>query len=149
MNIIYSSPLRHLKVFEEYANYLIQRWMHSYFRRGYKEVRILFDQCDTQGISPKGIERSRRDNIQESDSANIFECIDDKIPLPSNWMNFLKIRKTKHALCRYLSRKFTDCAQSVFHNSDQIFVTSGGFHVGEKENPEWTGTVVSSQGIKW
>lgn len=38
MNIIYTSPLRHFKVFEEYAQFLIRRWMHTYFRRGYKEV---------------------------------------------------------------------------------------------------------------
>lgn len=29
-----------------------------------------------------------------------------------------------------------------------MFITSGGFHVGKKEIPEWSGTIVSSQGTK-
>ena len=58
MNIIYTLPLKHFKVFKDYADFLVQRWVSPYFRKGFREVRILFDQNGTQGLSPKCIERS-------------------------------------------------------------------------------------------
>ena len=151
MNIIYSSPLKQFKTFKDYACFLIQRWIYSYFRKGYREVRILFDEDGTQGISPKGVERSRRDTGEAKDTSDAYESISDGTTLPSNWMNFLKIRKNKHMLCRYLSKNFRDNVHQYFQNSSQMFVTSGGFHVGERVDlvdKSWTGAIVDNNGIR-
>ena len=48
-----------------YACFIANILVVTHFRRGFKDVRILFDQEDTQGMSPKGIERSRRDKEDE------------------------------------------------------------------------------------
>ena len=144
MNIIYSSPLKHFRVFIDYANFLVTRWVSSNFRNGFKEVRILFDQAETQGLSPKGMERSRRDEV--NDEEEVYEYVDDNVPLPKNWMKFLKRRSHKHMLCRYLSSRFLDIVPSHFRSPEQIFITSGGFHVGLESSPEWCGAVVSVNG---
>ena len=90
------------------------------------------------------MERSRRDEVDEEEE--VYECIDDNVPLPKNWMKFLKRRSHKHMLCRYLSNKFLDLVPTHFKNPDQIFITSGGFHVGLESSPAWCGAVVSVNG---
>ena len=146
MNIIYSSPLKNLKTFAEYAQFLVARWVLPFFRKGVQEVRILFDQVGTQGISPKDVERSRRDRTEEE--CDCFDSIDDGVPLPSQWSSFLKVRQNKHALCRFLSNKFIDLVKDeIIINSGQVFITSGGFHVGIETSSRWTGVSVSEDGI--
>lgn len=144
MNIIYTSPLKHFRVFVDYANFIVMRWVSSNFRKGFKEVRILFDQADTQGVSPKGMERSRRDGVD--DEEEVFEHIGDDVPLPKNWMKFLKRRTHKHMLCRYLSHKFLDLVPSHFRTSEQVFITSGGFHVGLQSSHDWSGILLTIDG---
>ena len=144
MNIIYTSPLKHFKLFKDYAEFLVQRWVSTYFRKGFKEVRILFDQNETQGLSPKGMERSRRDKV--SDEEEHFDNIDDNVTLPKKWMNFLKNRTQKHMLCRYLSRKFVELVPPCIKTAEQIFVTSGGFHVGIQSAFDWSGVEVTING---
>ena len=93
MNIIYSSPLKQFKTFQDYAKFLAQRWIYSHYRKGYREVCILFDEHDTQGISPKGIERSRRDSGEDNDNSDAYDSISDNVLLPSNWMNFFLLER--------------------------------------------------------
>ena len=145
MNIIYMSPLKQHNFFIEYANMLVSRWITPFFTKGFKEVRILFDQAGTQGLSPKGIERKRRDKTNED--TEIYENIDDNTPLPKHWGNFLKVRTNKHALIRFLSRHFVSSAQSQLQNNSQMFITSGGFNVGLETNVEYSGAVVTKQSI--
>ncbi|XP_030853471.1 uncharacterized protein LOC100890520 isoform X1 [Strongylocentrotus purpuratus] len=143
MNIIYMSPLRQ-QLFIDYANLIASRWITPYFKKGYKEVRILFDQAGTQGVSPKGIERKRRDQTDLDNET--FENIDDNTPVPKDWGSFLKNRTNKYALIRFLSRKFVSIAQSQLQNNTQFFITSGGFNVGLDTNAEYSGAVVTMQG---
>ena len=146
MNIIYTSPLKHYRTFNEYASFIVDIWVLTRFKKGFRDVRILFDQFDTQGISPKCIERSRRDQGDEDSDSTVDEVVDDT-PLPQNWSKFLHIRKNKHALIRYLSRKIVDIVKSHLQD-DQIFITSGGFHVGLQSSPGWSGVVVTSKGVE-
>ena len=83
--------------------YVVDIWVLTRFKRGFKDVRILFDQVDTQGIglSPKGIELSRRDKGDEGTDLAVGE-IDDGTLLPQNWSKYLHVRKNKHAVIRYL-----------------------------------------------
>jgi hypothetical protein len=50
------------KTFEDYAEFLFQRWVtRSQFQFKASEIHIIFDHPNRHGISPKDIERSRRD----------------------------------------------------------------------------------------
>lgn len=73
------------------------------FRKGVQEVRILFDEVGTQGISPKDVERSRRDRTEEE--CDCYDSIDDGVPLPSQWSSFLKVHqknKLHAAFCQII-----------------------------------------------
>lgn len=147
MNIIYTSPLRQFKTFLDYATFLVRRWILSSYRKGFIDVRILFDQVDTQGLSPKAIERSRRDESGDDIEANYNNIADDTV-LPANWFKFLKVRTQKHCLIRYLSSKFIELVKDQLLDN-QIFITSGGFHVGLEKRPNWTGVKVTKKGTEY
>lgn len=146
MNIIYINPLPGFRCFAEYASLIVSRWVTPFFKKKYKEVRILFDQVCSQGISPKGFERERRDAGQDDD-IEVFDSITDQTPLPQNWSKFLKVRTNKRKLCQYLSNKLIDIVSASFQTTDQKFVTSGGFLSNAPERTEWTGKCVTLAGI--
>ena len=144
MNIIYSNPLPGLKTFLEYAHMIVSRWVAPFFKRKYREIRILFDQVCSQGISPKAFERQRRD-ASTDDEVEVYSQIVDETPLPTSWSKFLKIRQNKQKLCQYLSCKFLEIVPSSLQSTDQLFVTSGGF-IENESAPEMTGMCVSMNG---
>ena len=130
MNLIYKEP-RGLKTFSELAARIMNEWILPYFRAGYKEVRFLFDQMETQGLSPKTIEQERRD--QSDDITPTLATIHDDTPLPSlssrkSWTNFLKNRHNKHRLCIYLFNSLLKFIQPKLVGTDKVCVLSGGFH---------------------
>ena len=143
MNMIYTSPLRHYRTFSDYVSFLVARWVIPFFKKGCKEVRVLFDQVDSQGLSPKSVERSRRDATEEE--TDVYTDISDETILPPNWQKFLKVRTQKHLLIRYLSRKMIQAVRGYLQEG-QVFITSGGFHVGLEAEPGWSGVEVSKDG---
>ena len=76
----------------------------------------------------------------------IYESIDDDVTLPKKWMNFMTFCNHKHMLCRYLSRKFVELVPPLLKTAEQLFVTSGGFHVGLQSEFDWSGIQVSISG---
>lgn len=131
MNIIYISPFN-MRTFGDYAHFVVSRWITPYFQKyGYREVRILFDQVQSQGISPKDIERARRDASGKDDGdEEQFQEIKYDTKLPSNWPKFLNVRTNKQLLCAFLSYSFLDIVPSVLSKPGQTFITSGGFNRG-------------------
>ncbi|XP_022111561.1 uncharacterized protein LOC110990766 [Acanthaster planci] len=152
MNIIYTNPLSGFKFFWEYAMFIVSRWIKPYFRKQYKEVRILFDQVCSQGVSPKGFERERRDiqtyMYDDDDDVVVYDDIHDQTNLPPSWSKFLKVRQNKRLLCNYLSNKFIEIVSSSILTEDQIFVTSGGFEPNRPGSNEWTGKYVTKAGVQ-
>ncbi|XP_072039333.1 uncharacterized protein [Amphiura filiformis] len=125
MNLIYRSPIG-CKTFRDYAVFLVNSAILPFINKGYKDVRILFDQAGTQGLSPKVFEQKRRDN---EDADGRFDVISDEIHVPKSWQAFLKTRRNKHLLCNYLFHKFIALVQPLLMNSScEKFVVSGGFH---------------------
>ena len=118
MFIINTSPLSTHKTFDDYAEFLFQRWVtRSQFQFKASEIHIIFDHPNRHGISPKDIERSRRDK----NCKIIFHgtCISDKTDLPkTNWRHFLSDRVQKRNLVNFLSEKFLELAQSKFHEKN-------------------------------
>jgi hypothetical protein len=61
MFIINTSPLSTHKTFDDYAEFLFQRWVTRFqFQFKASEIHIIFDHPNRHGISPKDIERFRR-----------------------------------------------------------------------------------------
>ncbi len=126
MNMIYKKPIG-LKTFSDYSNFLIDTFILPYILRGYKDIRILFDQSGTQGISPKVIEQKRRDKGEED--GELSEIDDATLLPPSNsWRSFLCVRHNKHLLCNYLCHTFLQNVQPMLSSSTcEKFIVSGGF----------------------
>ena len=129
MFIINSSPLAIHRTFAEYAQFLFDIWVvrpRNQFNTS--EVHLIFDDPNRHGISPKDIERSRRDSAPQISD---FEEISAGSLLPSNWRSFLAVRKQKRLLVNFLSVEFLRIAsQSI----DFKFVTAGGFDGQHKDH---------------
>ena len=113
MFIINTSPLSTHKTFDDYAGFLFQRWVtRSQFQFKASEIHIIFDHPNRHGISPKDIERSRRDQNCKIIIPGTCTCISDKTDLPkTNWRNFLSDRVLKRNLVNFLSEKFLELVQ--------------------------------------
>ena len=142
--MIYKSPKKGHKSFAEYANNIFKTIILPYIRSGYNDVRVLFDDSGSQGLSPKCIEQERRDKKDNSDDDS-FDEITDETSLPSNWQNFLKIRKNKHLLCNYLFYKFQKIVQPYLPDHVK-FVVSGGFHYALNDR-NWTSACITKTDI--
>ena len=144
MNIIYKKPDKGHKYFIEYATSVFKKVVLPYFRSGYNDIRLLFDDFGSQGLSPKCIEQGRRDKTDDDEQESYTE-INDKSELPPNWQKFLKVRKNKHLLCNYLFHKLPVIVQPYL--SDAIkFIISGGFHHALSDNSA-TSICVRKDGI--
>lgn len=103
----------------------MNRWIVRPFQQfKLNEIHLIFHHPNRHGISPKDIERSRRDTTaQESD----FDKITKDCPLPTNWRNFISVRKHKRLLINFISEYFLCMANTFFSNSECILITAGGF----------------------
>ena len=107
MFIINSSPLfgRH-KSFIEYAIVLVRRWIIPYLlKKSAKEVHVVFDHPERQGVFPKQIERRNERRDEQSSSSydsNRLE-VNDSLERPADWRSFLAERKSR--------RSFVNCGK--------------------------------------
>ena len=125
MFIINSVPISNQRSFSDYAEFLFDRWVirsHKVYKA--TEVHLIFDDPNRHGISPKDLERSRRDTISQ-ESTIVQICPDT--PLPSNWHNFIAVRSQKRLLINFLSDHFLLLANQKFKFSECFFITAGGF----------------------
>ncbi len=125
MNMIYIPPSE-ITTFETYATYLSKRIILPYIKNGYSDIRVLFDQFETQGKSPKVFEQKRRDG-SEDNTDMLYDAITDNTIVPTQWNSFLKVRENKYMLCTYLAGKLPYIVQP-FLKENHKFITSGGFH---------------------
>ena len=94
-----------------------QHQARSQFQFKASEIPIIFDHPNRHGISPKDIERSRRDHNCKKIIPGTCTCISDKTDLPkTNWRNFLSDRVQKRNLVNFLSEKFLELVQSKLHD---------------------------------
>jgi hypothetical protein len=125
MFIINTVPLGCHKTFADYAEFLFQRWITRGFQEGATEVHLVFDHPHRHGVSPKDLERQRRDK-GKADLSNILEAISGTSQLPKHWANFLSQRKQKRLLVNFLSTAFLELACSQI-SPGCLFTTAGGF----------------------
>ena len=60
MFTLQSAPLAHHKVFADYVNFLVTRWVLPMYNIA-DHVHLIFDDPGRHGASPKDVERSRQD----------------------------------------------------------------------------------------
>ncbi|VDH93405.1 Hypothetical predicted protein [Mytilus galloprovincialis] len=64
MFIINTSPLASHQTFGDYGDFLFNRWIIKYYNQyTANEVHLLFDDPNRNGVSPKDIERTRRNTV--------------------------------------------------------------------------------------
>ncbi|CAH1775834.1 unnamed protein product, partial [Owenia fusiformis] len=126
MNIIYISPIGCHKFLKDYASFLMYRFVDHYFRQGYSDVRIIFDQQGTQGLSPKMVERERRGTVEEND-ADISISGDTAVPRGEKWIKFIQNKTNREQVMSFLSYYFLNNVSKILRNHNQIFITGGGF----------------------
>ena len=110
--------------FAEYAQFLLRRFIQPHFKRGTREVHVLFDKPPQSNFNPKQWEQEKRDNVQLSTSIHIHD-ISNMAHVPSNWKEFIACRQCKQSLAQYLSIKMLAFSPTVMNTTEQKFITAG------------------------
>ena len=129
MFIINSCPLLQHKSFLDYACFFVKRRIYPYVcKTSVKEIHVIFDYFERQGISPKQLGRFRRDEISSADciSDEVVSNLENSSELLSDWKSFLAERQSKRSLVNYLSDTFLAIVPKIFREG-QSFTTAGGF----------------------
>lgn len=127
MFLIQTTPPPSVITFRHYTNMLLKRFVCPHLNAGVKEVHILYDDPNYSQISPKLIERQKRDQSMNIDTSHECLKIESSTPVPSDWRGkLLNCRMCKRALCAFLSHDMLSVAV-CFLNENQIFFTAGGF----------------------
>ena len=93
MFFIQLKPWRSFSKFQEYIKYLYIRNVLPYFETGIQTVHIVFDEQGVNDISPKAVERSRRDlNHNEKPIATNLN-IESSSLLPPEWDKYTQTIK--------------------------------------------------------
>ncbi|CAC5395934.1 KIF4 [Mytilus coruscus] len=111
------------KTFTDYIIYLYKKCILPYFdNNNTVEVHLVFDD-QSPPLSPKDIERNRRDLKNENTSGVSFT---KSSKLPSDWLKFLTNRNNKKQLVLLISEQFLLLSQNAI-KLNQTFVVGGGF----------------------
>ena len=129
MVILNSSPLKiaSTRTFQHYIRFLVHRWIMPYLKvPATVELHIVLDDPDRNGLSPKTIERQRRDSNRNFRSSDVIP-VEDDIAFPPNWQTFLSNRLQKRLLVNYTSLKLLEADMSRHLRTNQKLVVVGGF----------------------
>ena len=134
MNYIYSSPRACHKYISDYAYSFLRFKILPWFQRGAKEVHLIFDDPNRHGVSPKTLERQKRDNSDSSDDNTLYakEDLTDNSTCPQNWSDFLSNRTNKRKLCKYLSEYLVNNIGTLL-GPNQKFITAGAFQDSKRD----------------
>lgn len=126
MFFIYSPPLRSFNTFSEYIKHLYVRNISCYFDSGIQNVHVVFDDQSLSLISPKDVERSRRDIDDDQRPVVKNINLESESVLPSDWQKFLKIRENKKSLVNLVCEEFLNIGKEELTDGQHL-VISGGF----------------------
>ena len=134
MNMIYTQPnqMEH-HTFEQYVHHLLQFYTNKHLlEHRVKEVHIIFDDPDGSIVTPKLMERSRRDAkgkvtvVAEESVEEDIGHIEDSTPLPANWKKFMSLRKNRRQMVIYLSKAFLEHGKKYLQNFQTFYVSGIG-----------------------
>ena len=126
------------RTFGEYAGHLFKKCISDNFKlKGYNEIHLAFDRQTFDIITPKCIERDRRD--KEKNKCKPYDEVDLKTHTPWKWDDFLANRANKKKLVNFLCEQFIKLGSRLLHNR-QTLIVSGGF-----KQPGMANAVVHSE----
>ena len=128
MFLIYSPPPRGSKTFSDYINAFYLRNISTYLEQGIKSIHMVFDNQDLHTVTPKVVERSRRD-LDGSERPVSSVSLQGESILSRDWQTFLKIRENKKALVNLLCQELIKIHKNK--RSNKSLVISGGFESSE------------------
>ncbi|XP_078589268.1 uncharacterized protein LOC144869676 isoform X2 [Branchiostoma floridae x Branchiostoma japonicum] len=126
MFLINTSPLGQHRTFLEYSQFLFLKWVLPFFQSGCYEVHIVFDDPHRNGLSPKDVERSRRDSVSESENVTPLDSVSDDTITPKDWRKFISLRPNKRLLCSYLCSSLLTVCTPFLRQQQKVF-TAGAF----------------------
>ena len=114
--------------FKDYALKLFKSKILTWYRsRQFQNVHVIFDNQCFNLISPKDIERMRRDSTK--DIGKDYDVVNEKTYTPTKWDTFLANRKNKKLLICFLCNQFLQLA-STHLVPNETFYVNGGFENG-------------------
>lgn len=125
----------------DYGNFLIKKFVLPHFRKGSKELHLLFDNTTGQQDSPKLFEQERRDTTMTDHQCVVFF---DEAAVPTKWQQTINCRTCKGQLTSFLSTYIIQNIGPHLHDS-QKYVTSGG--MGTQVGKEVTRSGVSEPSV--
>ena len=106
--------------------FVLKRFVMKHFLRGCIEVHVIFDDPNRYDLSPKTVERERRDKQTTSDLNHIHSKFEDSLPPSSKWTSVLKCRECKHNLTTQLAVHMVQLVQPMLLPGKR-FVMAGSF----------------------
>ena len=106
--------------------FLLNRFVTPHFLNGCIEVHVIFDDPDRYEMSPKTVERQRRDKLAKPNVNHVHATFDDSLPPSSKWGGVLKCRECKHNLTSQLGAYMIRLIHPTLLPSTRFF-TAGSF----------------------
>ncbi len=103
MFLINTTPLGTHTTFKDYAQFLMQRFIITQFRKGSSEVHVIFDNPGRLENTPKFFEQKRRDSVATVTEGHVCELFKRDTKLKGKWReNVLNCRQCKRNLVIFL-----------------------------------------------
>ncbi len=136
MCMLNTTPLGSHRTFADYAHFLIKRFIVPQYRRGSREVHVLFDNPGHLRETPKYFERKRRDAAAKVKTGHACDEIKAGNILPSKWReDLINCRTCKRSLVLFLTQYLIRNVPCYLQEG-QLFYTAGGFQ-GDIEDTAW------------
>ena len=129
-------PLAQHKSVMDYVAFMVLRWVKPMFTLA-DNVHLVWDHPGRHGVSPKTVERQRRDTQTDTtgcDHAAAQLTLTSVSPSPEDWRKCLSCRVCKRALVGILSCGSLLIMKVQAMDNGQTFVTAGGFNGSEADN---------------
>lgn len=112
MFLINTVPLGTCSKMQEYATFLLRRFVLPHLVSGTQELHIVFDNLRPHSQSPKAFEHKRRDvtNALPSDHKTHFT---NHMAVPTKWHGKLSCTTCKRQLVEYLGKAFLEHAPGL------------------------------------
>ena len=95
MFLVHVKPFGSKTTFADYVRLLLRRFVQPHFKKGTKEVHILFDKSQQSNFNPKQWEQETRDEGQKQNTHIHIHDIHNSTKVPSNWKDFIGCRECK------------------------------------------------------
>ena len=127
MFLINTNPLGSHKTLGDYAKFLMTRFLLPQFKRGSREVHVLFDNPGRLENTPKYFEHMRRDASAKLVDDHCCDAFTKTTKVPRKWREgLLNCRECKRSLVKFLTNYFLHNIHTHLQINEALYV-AGGF----------------------